>query len=60
MLLAPVGNVVPAHILGNGHNSGKLLCSALNCVICIFNNLLAVTLCKFSTTGACAVTAVKL
>lgn len=43
MHLAPVGNVVPAHILGNGHNSGKLLCSALDCVICIFNNLPGVT-----------------
>lgn len=32
MLLAPVGNVVPVHILGNGHNSGKLLCSALDSV----------------------------
>lgn len=60
MPLAPVGNVVPAHILGNGHNSGKLLCSALDCVILIFNNLLGVTPCKFSTTSACAVPAVKL
>lgn len=58
--LAPVGSVVPAHILGNGHNSGKLLCSALDCVICIFNNLLGVAPCKFSTTGVCAVTAVQL
>lgn len=43
MDLAPVGSVVPARILGSSHNSGKLLCSALNCVICIFNNLLGVT-----------------
>lgn len=60
MPLAPVGNVVPAHILGNDHNSGKLLCSTVDCIICIFNNILSVTTCKFSTTGACAVTTVKL
>lgn len=59
MHLTIVSNVVPACILGNSYNSGKLLCFMLDYVICILNNLLGVTQCKPSSTGTYVVTAVN-